>query len=81
MALPLLAVAVGGTALSLALQWYGQQQEYELQKRKLNEIERKLLKKQTEATRKAQMEVLLSILIWVVVGVVIYTILFKKKKR
>lgn len=71
--LPLLLLA-GGTIASLGLQWHGQQEVYNLQRRKLQELESKM----TQQARKAQFEAIKPILIGIAIIAVVYLLMKKR---
>lgn len=71
--LPLLLLA-GGTIASLGLQWHGQQEVYNLQRRKLQELESKM----TQQKRKAQFEAIKPILIGIAIIAVVYLLMKKR---
>ncbi|HIP90272.1 MAG TPA: hypothetical protein EYH22_01835 [Candidatus Nanopusillus sp.] len=75
MVLPLVILA-GGTIAGLALQWHGQQQEYNLQKKKLSQLERKVL----QQTRRVQQEQqVMPIIVLAIIGAVIFMFIKKRK--
>lgn len=67
--LPLLLLA-GGTIASLGLQWHGQQEVYNLQRRKLQELESKMTQAQFEAIK--------PILIGIAIIAVVYLLMKKR---